>query len=1075
MNLLLDKWLLCSTTGALFLLINNYFKERIICLKRLTSIPKINEGIMKQLILVFIFSFTLFASDTYFTTDPTPSPDGSQIAFCYDNDIWVVNSSGGQAFRLTGMEGRESEPAYSPDGKWIAFTGRQDGNPNIYVMPASGGSIIQLTFHDDADYMDSWSWDSKYLYFSSARYNYRSTYKVSVDGGTPEQLFDNYFNWPHNLVEDPIQNAVYFNTSWESYRFPMRKRYVGPFNSDIQYYNLDSGEYKKLTTFEGKDTWPTIDRTGNLYYASVRYNEEYNLYKFENGKSIRLTSFDKTIKRPRISADGNLIVFEKDYQIYKYNVKTGKSNLVNVSLFKNNTLSLDKDFNTKGKITAFDISPDNKKIAFSSRGELFVSDLEGKFVKRIETNSAERVDKVYWLPDNETILFTQTIKGWLNIFTVKADGNSKATQRTNEEASDEAITFNSDRTKALYFSGSKGLYVLDLETYKSDLVVKDEFWALDPTEAYFSPDDKYIVYAAYRNFEEDLFIYDIEKETSTHLTKTGVDETNPYWSPDGKYIYFTTDPIKPTYPYGFTDAEIYRIALQNFDDDFKSNEYDKLFKEEEKDTSKPVVQIDFDNIDKRWEEVATFPQNQFGTYVIQDEKETSVFYTSNHDNEGWNLWKTTIKPFEKTENKKIEGAKGRSFSICEADGKYYVLMDSDIYKLDLAGNKVEKVSIDEKFARNLRTDFTQMYYEAWAKLDENYYNEDFNGLNWKDIRDYYAQFLPYVETRDNLRTIMDDMLGELNSSHLGFYSSGDEEKTFYENKSANTGILFKNDNPYEVERIVALSPASKDKKDIKKGDILIAVNDAKVDNSKNRESYFISPSSAEEIKLTFRRGSSEYSVKVKPIGSGALETLLYNEWMETNQKRVDEESNKKIAYIHMKNMTTPELNRFKKEIANEWHYRDALILDLRYNRGGNVHDDVLQLLSQKSYLQWKYRGGKFTPQPNFAPSDKPIILLTNEQSLSDAEMTAEGFQTLKLGKIIGNETYRWIIFTSGTTLLDGTYLRLPSWGCYTLEGKNLEKVGVTPDILVINTFKDRLDGNDPQLDEAIKEIMKELK
>jgi tricorn protease len=190
---------------------------------------------------------------------------------------------------------------------------------------------------------------------------------------------------------------------------------------------------------------------------------------------------------------------------------------------------------------------------------------------------------------------------------------------------------------------------------------------------------------------------------------------------------------------------------------------------------------------------------------------------------------------------------------------------------------------------------------------------------------------------------------------------------------------------------------------------------------------------------------------------------------------VDEKSNKRIAYIHMKNMGSSELNRFKKEIANEWHYRDALILDLRYNRGGNVHDEILQTLSQKSYLQWKYRGGKLTPQPNFAPSDKPIVLLINEQSLSDAEMTAEGFQTLKLGKIIGNETYRWIIFTTNIPLLDGTTFRLPSWGCYTLEGENIEKTGVKPDILIINTFKDRLENSDPQLDRAIEEILKELK
>jgi C-terminal processing protease CtpA/Prc len=164
----------------------------------------------------------------------------------------------------------------------------------------------------------------------------------------------------------------------------------------------------------------------------------------------------------------------------------------------------------------------------------------------------------------------------------------------------------------------------------------------------------------------------------------------------------------------------------------------------------------------------------------------------------------------------------------------------------------------------------------------------------------------------------------------------------------------------------------------------------------------------------------------------------------------------------MKNMGQGELENFLVDMTRQLANRDALILDLRYNTGGNVHDDVLRFLSQKSYLQWKYREGQMTPQSNFSPSDKPIVLLVNEQSLSDAE-------------IIGTETYRWIIFTSGKGLVDGSFYRLPSWGCYTLDGKNIEKEGVKPDITVTNTFMDRLTGNDPQLDKAVETIMQQLK
>jgi C-terminal processing protease CtpA/Prc len=438
------------------------------------------------------------------------------------------------------------------------------------------------------------------------------------------------------------------------------------------------------------------------------------------------------------------------------------------------------------------------------------------------------------------------------------------------------------------------------------------------------------------------------------------------------------------------------------------------------------------------------------------------------------LWKTVTEPFELNKTEKIAGTDGAGgFDIVEVNDKLFVLFNGNIAKLNLEANKTDAISTAYTFRRNLSAEFTQVFEEAWAQMEQNYYDEKFHGLDWAKAAEEYRKFLPYLNTRADLRVLLNDMLGELNSSHQGFSTGGDDEAIALSNRTMETGIIFNEQSPFTVNKIVKRSAADKNGVDIKPGDILVKVNEELVQPGTDRSYYFTLPSLDKELKLTLSRNGKNYEVKIHPQSS--LAANLYDEWIDNNQQRVNEKSNGKIAYGYMKNMGQGELEQFIIDMTQELSGKDALIFDLRYNTGGNVHDEVLNFLSQRTYLQWKYREGKLASQPNFSPSDKPIVLLINEQSLSDAEMTAAGFKALKLGKIIGNETYRWIIFTSGVGMVDNSFIRLPSWGCYTLEGKDLEKTGVQPDITVINTFEDKLNGKDPQLDKAIEEILKQLK
>ncbi|WP_172281424.1 S41 family peptidase [Chryseobacterium sp. LAM-KRS1] len=1049
---------------------------------------------------IFISLLAAFASiqvsaqeKSYFLSSPSLSPDGKTAYFAYDGDIWKVDSNGGNASRITALEGEEINPRISPDGKWLAFSSNQYGNYDVYVMPAEGGSIKQLTFHTGKDEIENWGWDSKTIYFTSNRNNNFGSFKTTIEGETPQKLFNNYFNNTNGLAETPGGEYL-FTSSSESANQVHRKHYKGENNPDILGYNPKNNSFKQYTNYAGKDFNPSVDKNGTIYFISDENNNEYNLYELKNGKKVPLTQFETSIKKPFVSANGSKVIFEKDYQLYTYDVATKDIKALNISLNTNKTLEKEQNFNIENNISYYDISSDGKKIAFVSRGVLFVSDIEGKFTQQI-SDGKERVMEVKWLKDNRTLLFNQTYQGYQNWFSIAADGKGQVKQLTTDLRNNRNITLNNDLSKAVYLSGRDEVRLMDLKSLHSTTIVKDEIWAFQNSKPSFSPNNEYVLFSAKRNFELDIFVYHIGKSKIINLTNTGVSEEDPFWSPNGKYIYFTSDRTNPSYPLGMQKSNIYRMALDWFDEPYKSERFDKLFTEEvkkpettkenkdkkeedkEKKEEKEIVvkelKINPENTLERIELVTDRYGYQEDPTVFMDDKKEILFFNSNQDNGKKQLFKKVFTDFETAKSEKVFD-KEASY-IIKNDKSFFTLIEGNIYKMAIATLKPEKINIQYTFNKNLASEFTQMYDETWTGVEENFYDEKFHGINWKAKKEQYAKYLPYINNRNDLRILLNDLLGELNSSHTGFSSTGKEETRYLNYFTNETGIIFKKDQPYSVEGIVRKSPAFRSGVDIKPGDQLIAVNGKNIDVHENRESYFTSPKKQEEVILTFTRNGKDITTKVHPISNTELKGLLYDEWIFNNRQRVNQMSNSRIAYSYMKNMTTDELDRFLLDMVEQEIQKEAVILDLRYNTGGNVHDKVLNFLSQKPYLQWKYREGKMTTQPNFAPSGKPIVLLINEASLSDAEMTAAGFKALKLGKIIGQDTYRWIIFTSGKSLVDGSYYRLPAWGTYTLDGQNLEKTGVKPDIYIKNTFIDRQQDHDPQLERAVQEILKDLR
>jgi tricorn protease len=1025
----------------------------------------------KYLLLLFVLiPFCARTQDSpVFATQPSLAPDAGEIYFCYDGGIWKVASSGGTAARVTSMAGYQTSPKVSPDGKWLAFTSDEQGNNNVYVTPVTGGPIRQLTFHEASDNVCSWSADSRHVYFESNRYNNVTVYRIDVEGGTPQRLFTGYFNTVFNLVENPVDHTFYFNEASEGHNYPTRKGYRGENNPDITSWNPSRKEFRTLTTSPGKDLWPSVDRRGTLYWATDEANGEYNIARLENGKTRVLTSFDTGIQRPEVSHDGKKVVFTKDYLIHLYDTETGKITKPAIKVFETRRPDIAGSYSTEGKITANAVSPDGAKLAFVSRGRLFVSDVKGLFIRPIPTDPKERVVEAVWAKDSKTLYYTRTREGWYNLYKIQAE---KPLAEQTVYAPDKMVknlTQSNDRSMIAFVTGSGALELLTASDDKVKRLAENEFWSFQNYSMSFSPDDKFLAYTAMNLFERDIFIYEFQSGKVVNLTNSASVENSPAWSSDGKYLYLSANRYRASFPRG-AGGNLFRIKLDRTDTPYVTDKYSELFDTDTaKKTDPPVrISLNTDDIRRRWEQIES-RGNQQSVEVFRKGKKNFLVYASNHEG-AQGVYVQELLDFDQKPAKKISGLTYPA-SMSYSGKDLYTIQGGDVYSVDLEAASAKKIELKYRFAQTNGNEFSQMFYEVWALLAENFYDPAFHGKDWKAKRDHYAKLLPHVKSRRDLRSMITDLLGELNSSHLGFSSAGEEERRATAVRTLECGLMFDNDSPYRVAAVLKNSPADVVTQKIQPGDELVGVRGQAIDRCVNREYYFASPAEESEITLTFSRQGTTFDATLHTMPASALSNIFYTMWEDDCRERVKKKTHGRVAYHHMRDMGDGALNRFLDDMVSDAVHRDALILDLRYNNGGNVHDEVLEYLSRKRHFTWKHRNYQQNTHPNVTPGDKPLVVLINERSLSDAEVTSNGIRSLGIAKLVGTETYRWIIFTSGSMLVDGSFCRLPAWGCYNLEGEDMEFSGVAPDIYVKNTFTDRLNGDDPQLDRAIEEIL----
>lgn len=1022
---------------------------------------------------------------------PSISPDGSQIAFGYMGDIWRVSRDGGRAFRLTDHKAYDREPVWSWDGEFIVFTSNRTGNDDVHLISADGGSARQLTYHTATDEGLDFSPDGKWIVFRSNRSSVSSLYKISVDGGNPLPLLDTYWSWPYEAKFHPIEEDVLISIGGES-QSSWRRGYRGSNTSKLWIIPGDGKGGQKVVADTSNCYWPDWSHDGQtIYFVSDRQFNTKNVWRVDSdgSKPTPVTQYTEgDVRWLSVSAKSKWAVVDRHFGIWLIDLDSKALTKVSITAPaepKENR----RFFVDNGNVSEFQLSPDGKKIAAIVRGDIFVLSTKGGYARNV-TNTPWRERELVWSKDSRRLVYKSDQNANPDIYSVSALGDEKPVRLTESDGDIWQPTFSPDGKWIAYYEGKQTLRLMKPDGSKNRILAKGEFGGFRADDISWSPDSRFISTMVIRNANQDLVLFDVESGEQTIITNSAYDENSPIWTPDGKSILFTANRFGHSFPEFSGKWDIYQVHLTPKPPEFEEDKFEKLFassgvKKEKSDLKKkdnkggkkstPKLQIKLDDIDVQTERVTNTLGND-RSFIISPQDSSTVFFVSNIDGKA-HLWKTSLKEKERGKYSPFvpNVTNLRQVQIDKKGKTLYYLANGKVGSIDINKKKNKSIKFSTRIEVDKTDDYTQMLGEVYYTLRHYFYDKDLHSADWKSIFENMLPVLQQVREDRDFYDYANEMIGYLNASHTGIRAPrGPRPKE----TTAQIGADFTFENGIvRINKILKNGPLYLHRDSVSVGDRVEAIDGKPILSHENFWKR-LNGKPERRVRLIIKSQSIGRSVTIpiKPITRGKEDRLRLDEWIESRKSWVREKTDDQVAYVYMRAMGRGDLSRFLLELERDAVPRKGLILDLRYNWGGNVHDRVLTALTKPVYAKWQKRGLSETQQSTYGFADKPIVLITNEVTLSDGEMTASGFKSLKRGKIVGNTTYGWLIFTTSARLMNGGYFRLPFWGCYSLDGENLETSGgVTPDIMVINDLNHDLKGEDPQLDRAIEVLLMQLK
>lgn len=1051
---------------------------------------------MKRLfgaVLLLIISISYInAFEPHFASDPAISPDGTQVCFSYQGDLWLVSFSGGVATRLTSTEANEYGPCWSPDGKTIAFTSNREGQSWVYIIPATGGTSKPV-FKEGMSACD-WYFDSSALLCAKSNINWgTSLYKVPLNGRKPVLIAEigDYFS-----SLSPDNKKIIFNRYGDAYR----EAYKGSTNGDLWEYDISSKAYSRLTDTDYTERYPRHSYINDSVYFCASDGKRYQLYRSEKGdftKRTQLTEFDTWSARDiSIARSNDNIVFELFDTIWCYAPGNSEENRVYQLPIEINEDTW-KDYNKEDIIVDtvdnFAVSDDDLLLAFSYKYDLFVMPRKGGEVKQVTFNQ-NGISNLTFLSDNRTIVFSQFSDGVKTLYSTKVDSvliTLPVQWYGANKCNVDDFYRSSDYHWVIEYTDSLGggrVAVADSIFANVKPMITDKSIA---TDFICSPDGKMAIYAIMRNdiYIRELFLYDFETDSHKKVMNDDNGIFGIQWLPNQKSVLLSRSntTTKSINRLDLIPRDDYELEIDNWKEVLSKTipEIDtaKADSSSSKPNRKPIKakqptpklqfsEIDWYNIDKRIYPVVTDPETIFAIKAIDD---TSFYYMKSIRSKDKKsiLFKSNIMGKNNTEVTSFPYISNYQFI---GDKVFYYKDNNKLKAYGLRTKAKTDINLKSKYTYNLHTLNERVFEQVWGVFGRGFYDPTMHNLDWNRVYSMFKPYLQYADSPSVLSFIIQEMIGEVNASHTGYYPRTD---TSYPYKQvAWLGMEFNQRNllPQGMQ-ISRIYPGSRlyNYYGIRDGDILLSIDGTKLTPTVSIDSLLIDKID-QKLELVFSHDGKDIKAESKGLNWSTHRDLWLQDRTDRRKKNTDALSNNRIGYVQILRMSDDEYNNFVSDLFRDNADKEALIIDIRGNGGGHIHEDLLSFLENKpnAYSTSRYYGVKKRETPRRTWT-KPVVLLIDENSFSDAEIFPQLFKEAKLGKVIGMPTSGSVIGTWEIKLIDGSSMRMPGEGWYRLDGTNMEGNGAQPDIRVEMSLNDIISENDVQLKKAVEVLLDELK